>query len=100
MLTAVKLFAFLVSIVYFCEKRTTMQIISAREFRSNQGKYLGAAINGQTILLKSKYGHFRITPVSEEESLTTRICRGLNEVKQIREGKIKGYSVDELLHKL
>lgn len=77
-----------------------MQVVSAREFRANQGKFLNAAINGQSVLLKSRFGVFKISPVAEEDMLTTRICHGLNEEKLIREGKAKGYSVDNLLDEL
>lgn len=77
-----------------------MQIVTAREFRANQGKFLTAAKGGQSVLLTSRYGNFKITPVTEDDSLTTRICEGLREVKLIREGKAKGYTVDELLNEL
>ncbi len=77
-----------------------MQVVSAREFRSNQGKYLNAAKNGQSVLLTSRYGNFKIMPISEEDSLTSRICEGLREVKLIQEGKMKGYSIEELLNEL
>lgn len=74
--------------------------VSAREFRSNQGKYLNAAKSGQSVLLNSRYGSFKITPVTQEDTLTERICRGLKEVKMIMDGKIKGHSVEELLNEL
>lgn len=77
-----------------------MQIVKAREFRSNQGKFLNAANHGQSVLLKSRYGNFKITPVDSQDSLTERICEGLREVKRIREGKTRGYSIDELLNEL
>ena len=48
-----------------------MQVVSAREFRANQSKFL-----------------------------TERICKGLQEIKDIIDGKAKGYSVDELLNEL
>ena len=77
-----------------------MQVVSAREFRVNMGKFLNAAKRGQSVLLTSRYGSFKITPVSEEDTLTECICRGLEQVKDIMDGKIKGYSVDELLNEL
>jgi antitoxin (DNA-binding transcriptional repressor) of toxin-antitoxin stability system len=77
-----------------------MQIVSAREFRTNQGKYLGAAINGQSILLTSRYGNFKITPITEEDTLTTRICRGLKQVKMIQEGKLPSRTVEDMLNEL
>jgi hypothetical protein len=43
-----------------------MLIISMREFRTNQGKYLGMAGNGEEVILKSKEnGSFPLTPVTE-----------------------------------
>jgi len=77
-----------------------MEIVSARNFRVNQTALLNKALNGETVLLTSRVGTFRIVPVTEEDTLTTRICRGLSDVKLIREGKLKGYSVDELLDEL
>jgi hypothetical protein len=75
-----------------------MKEITATQFRANQGKYLNAALAGQKLLLKSRYGKFKIVPV-RNETLTDRICQGLKEVKLMREGKIKGYTVEELTHK-
>lgn len=77
-----------------------MQVVSAREFRANQGKFLNAAKSGQSVLLTSRYGNFKITPVTEEDTLTQRICRGLEEVKAIMDGKINGHSVEDLLNEL
>ncbi len=77
-----------------------MQVVSAREFRANQGKFLNAAKRGQSVLLTSRYGNFKITPITEEDTLTERICKGLKEVKEIIDGKAKGYSVEDLLNEL
>ncbi len=77
-----------------------MQVVSAREFRANQGKFLNAAKRGQSVLLTSRYGNFKITPITEEDALTERICKGLKEVKDIMDGKAKGYSVEDLLNEL
>ena len=77
-----------------------MHIVSAREFRANQTAILKKALAGESVLLNSRIGTFKILPVTEEDTLTTRICKGLEEVKQIREGKLKGYSVEELLNEL
>lgn len=77
-----------------------MQVVSAREFRSNQGKYLNAAINGQSVLLKSRYGNFKITPITEEDTLTTRICDGLREIKLMEEGKLPRRTIQDLLDEL
>lgn len=77
-----------------------MQVVSAREFRANQTKILSAARDGQSVMLTSRVGNFKIVPITDEDTLTSRICRGLDQVKMIREGKAKGYTVDELLNEL
>ena len=77
-----------------------MEIVSAREFRANQSKVLRRALNGESVLLTSRLGTFRISPVREEDDLTTRICRGLEEVKLIQEGKLKARSFEDLLDEL
>ena len=45
-----------------------MVVVSAREFRVNQGKYLGMAAP-EGILLKSRFGLFKISPVTEDDLL-------------------------------
>lgn len=77
-----------------------MQIVSTREFRANQGKFLNAAKRGESVLLTSRYGNFKISPVTEEDNLTERICRGLEEVKLMESGKIPSKSAWELLDEL
>lgn len=46
-----------------------MQVVSAREFRSSHGKYLNAAMSGQSVTLISRYGNFKITPITEDDTL-------------------------------
>lgn len=77
-----------------------MHIVSAREFRANQSAVLKKALAGESVLLNSRIRTFKILPITEEDSLTTRICKRLDEVKQIKENKLKGYSVDELINEL
>ena len=92
---------------YLCIKRTIMEIITAREFRANQTKYLGKAIKGEDIVLKSRgLGSFRLVPITSNDSvahkpdLTERIAMALREVKLMREGKLKDLSMLELLDEL
>ena len=72
-----------------------MVVISSRDFRSNQSKYLGMAANGQGVVLTTrKLGSFKIVPINDDDTLITKeelyrkIDRGLQEIK---EGK--GYTV-------
>lgn len=74
--------------VIFAEKPTTMQIVSAREFRSNQGKFLTAAMSGQSVMLTSRYGNFKITPVTDKDQIVeSRVRASINEVKAHMEGR-------------
>lgn len=49
-----------------------MTIISSRDFRSNQGKYLGMAANGENVILTSRVGSFKIVPVSGEDTIMNK----------------------------
>lgn len=95
---------------YLCsrnQKQEAMEVVSTREFRSNQKKYFGLANKGEDIILKSRdWGSFRLVPISQNDivtnkpDLTERICQALQEVKLMREGKIKELSMEELLNEL
>jgi antitoxin (DNA-binding transcriptional repressor) of toxin-antitoxin stability system len=75
---------------YFCEKLLIMQVVSAREFRANQSKILAAAQSGQTILLTSRIGNFKIVPITNEDKIVERdIVASLEEVKAHLDGKIE-----------
>ncbi len=77
-----------------------MEIVTAREFRANQGKFLTAAKEGQSVLLTSRYGNFKIVPVTKEDTLTSHICEALHEVKLIREGKLQAKPARDFLNEL
>lgn len=94
-------------IAYLCKNEMLMEIISAREFRANQSKYLGMAYRGEDVILKSRgLGSFRLIPVSsqdkvaDKDDLTKRIGMALREVKLMKEGKIKEPSIENLLNEL
>lgn len=93
--------------IYLCKKIKAMEVITAREFRANQSKYLGLANNGEDVILKSRgLGSFRLTPVTSQDMVTNkpaleeRLRMALQEVKLMREGKIKELSMDTLLDEL
>jgi Phd_YefM. len=47
-----------------------MLVVSMREFRSNQGKYLDLANAGKEVILKSReQGSFALTPITEYTTL-------------------------------
>ena len=71
-----------------------MVIVNSREFRSNQGKYLDLAANGQGLILRSRRGSFKITPLTEDDTLMSKeeLYRKIDQgIQDIRTGK--GYTV-------
>lgn len=77
-----------------------MEIVSARDFRANQTNILSKALRGESVLLSSRIGMFKIVPFTEEDSLTTRICKGLEQVKKIEEGKLPRRTIHDMLNEL
>ena len=79
----------------FAKISENMTVISIRDFRSNQGKYLGLAASGESVILTSRAGSFKIVPVSEDDSLISKkefFARVDQARKDIAEGK--GFAVD------
>ena len=67
-----------------------MEVVTAREFRSNQGKFLIAAREGQSVLLTSRYGNFKIIPVTSEDMIIEReLLEAVNQVKDHMEGRLE-----------
>ncbi len=49
-----------------------MIIVSTRDFRANQGRYLHQARNGEDVIIKSRdHGSFKITPVTKDDTVYT-----------------------------
>jgi len=46
-----------------------MKIISARDFRENQSKYLGLVDKGESVILQVRNGCYKITPVKDDDML-------------------------------
>jgi antitoxin (DNA-binding transcriptional repressor) of toxin-antitoxin stability system len=67
-----------------------MQVVSAREFRANQTKILSAARDGQTVMLTSRVGNFKIVPITSEDTIIEKDLRqSIEEVRGHLEGRIK-----------
>ena len=66
-----------------------MQVVSARDFRANQTKILTAARKGQTVMLTSRVGNFKIVPITDDDTIIERDLRAsIEEVKAHIEGKV------------
>jgi hypothetical protein len=81
---------------------------TSREFRSQQAHVFDLADQGEKIVIRrSKKQAYTLVPVEDEDeditftkSLEERIGMALQEVKQMREGKIKELSMNDLLDEL
>lgn len=82
-----------------------MVIVSTRDFRSNQSHYLDMVNRGESVILRSRAGSFRITPVSENDivekrDLVTDLRNALMEVKEVLAGNKSLQSLDSLIEEL
>lgn len=98
---------------YFCvrkciiKKEVIMIIISTRDFRANQTKFLDMARNGKDIILKSRNsGSFKLVPVTEEDTvlekrdLMEELRGALQQMKDHMEGKIELKTAESLIDEL
>lgn len=84
-----------------------MIVISTRDFRANQTKFLNMAKGGEDVILKSRSsGSFKLTPVEEEDAvvkkrdITEDIVAALRQVREHLDGKIKLKTLDEVIDEL
>ena len=84
-----------------------MVIVSTRDFRNNQTKYLNLAKAGEYVVLKSRAGNFRIYPEDSNEraiqtprDLAVDLKNALSEVKEAIVGKRILQSAESLLDEL
>ena len=84
-----------------------MTIVSARDFRANQGKYFSMVNSGEHVILKSREGSFRLVPVTQSDAVsdsTEKVAadlRGaLRELKEVIAGKKELNTLDHLIDEL
>lgn len=77
-----------------------MHVMSLSKFRTNQTAALLLALQGESVLLTSRLGAFKLTPVTAEEKIVSRISEGLEEVKQIEKGVLPGKDVNAFIDEL
>ena len=76
-----------------------MTVITGRQFRANQSKYIRMAHNGERVILSSRAGYAELTPISEEDKkfddyVQSEEFRAIAEkaVREFREGKTLRFS--------
>lgn len=94
-------------IIFVCQfgthqKTNDMLVISTREFRDKQGKYLSLAKKGEDVVVKSREnGSFKLVPITEDDTLMSKddFFAKIDRAKaSIKEGKgVTVHSKKELL---
>lgn len=84
-----------------------MTIVSARDFRANQGKYFSMVNSGEHVILKSREGNFRLVPVTSSDSISdesqkiaAELRGALRELKEVIAKKKKLSTLDSLIDEL
>ncbi len=84
-----------------------MTIVSARDFRANQGKYFSMVNSGEHVILKSREGNFRLVPVTSSDSISdesqkiaAELRGALRELKEVIARKKKLSTLDSLIDEL
>jgi antitoxin (DNA-binding transcriptional repressor) of toxin-antitoxin stability system len=83
-----------------------MVVVTGRDFRANTAKYVGVALSGEDVVVKSRAGSFRVVPISEDDivinkrDLTEELRGALLEAKESIEGKRKLNTLDNLINEL
>lgn len=88
-------------------KNENMVLVSSREFRANQKKYLDLAKRNTVVITSRTHGNYRLVPVSDndmlidEEALQAKINRGIAEYEQGKATAMaEGETMEEFLDRL
>lgn len=83
-----------------------MIVVTGRDFRDNQSKYVDYARKGEDVVVKSRYGSWRVVPITDDDvvvnkrDLTEELRGALMEAKEAMEGKRKLNTLSNLIHEL
>lgn len=83
-----------------------MIVVTGRDFRANQSKYVGYARNGEDVVVKARYGTWRVVPVTEDDiiinkrNLAEELRGALIEAKEAIEGNRKLNTLSNLIDEI
>lgn len=83
-----------------------MVIVTGKDDRANFAKYYGLAQKGEDVVVKARYGSWRVVPITEDDvvvnkrELHNELRNALMEVKDSIEGKKKLMTWEELVNEL
>lgn len=96
-------------ILYLCTqilKFTIMVVVTGRDYRANLAKYYGLAQKGEDVVVKARYGSWKVVPITEDDvvvnkrDLPQELRNALMEVKESMEGKKNLMTWEELVNEL
>ena len=88
------------------KKYRTMIVVTGRDYRANLAKYYGLAQKGEDVVVKARYGSWKVVPITEDDvvvnkrDLPQELRNALMEVKESMEGKKKLMTWEELVNEL
>lgn len=83
-----------------------MVVVTGRDYRDNLAKYYGLAQKGEDVIVKARYGSWKVVPITEDDvvinkrDLPKELRNALLEVKESMEGKKKLMTWEELVNEL
>lgn len=83
-----------------------MVVVSGRDYRANLAKYYGLAQKGEDVVVKARYGSWKVVPITEDDvvvnkrNLPQELRNALMEVKESMEGNKKLMTWEELVNEL
>ena len=96
-------------ILYLCTQILTFTIlvvVTGRDYRANLAKYYGLAQKGEDVVVKARYGSWKVVPITEDDvvvnkrDLPQELRNALMEVKESMEGKKNLMTWEELVNEL
>lgn len=76
------------------------------DYRANLAKYYGLAQKGEDVVVKARYGCWKVAPITEDDvvvnkrDLSQELCNALMEVRESIEGKKELMTWEELADEL
>ena len=83
-----------------------MVVVTGRDYRANLARYYGLAQKGEDVVVKARYGTWKVVPITEDDvvvnkrDLPKELRNALKEVKESMEGKKNLMTWEDLVNEL
>ena len=85
------------------QNNTIMVVVTGRDYRANLAKYYGLAQKGEDVVVKARYGSWKVVPITEEDVVVNKrdLRKELrNALAEVKEGKKNLMTWEDLLNEL